>query len=57
MSVLLPAPGGPVMPMYKAMMGRAEMAMDAGAPMPTPVAEAGETDVALTVSARALIKP
>lgn len=49
--------GGPVMPMYKAMMGRAEMAMDAAAPMPTPVAEAGETDVALTVSARALIKP
>jgi uncharacterized protein YggE len=49
--------GGPVMPMYKNMMARAEMAMDAGAPMPTPVAAAGETDVALTVSARALIKP
>lgn len=49
--------GGPVMPMYKAMMGRAEMAMDAAAAMPAPVAEAGESDVALTVSARALIKP
>lgn len=48
--------GGPVMPMYKAMMGREAMAMDAGAPMPPPVAEAGEQDVSLTVSARALIK-
>ena len=48
--------GGPIVPMYKGMMARAEMAMDAGA-MPPPVAEAGETDVSLTVSARALIKP
>ena len=48
--------GGPIMPMYKAMMGREAMAMDAGAPMPPPVAEAGEQDVSLTVSARALIK-
>lgn len=48
--------GGPVMPMYKTMMARGEaMAMDAG--MPAPVAEAGETDLSLTVSARALIKP
>lgn len=48
--------GGPVMPMYKTMMARAEgMAMDAA--MPAPVADAGETDVSLTVSARALIKP
>lgn len=48
--------GSPVMPMYKAVMARAEMAMDAGS-MPAPVAEAGESDVSLTVSARALIKP
>ncbi len=48
--------GGPVMPMYKNMMVRAEMA-SADAGMAAPVAEAGETDVALTVSARALIKP
>lgn len=48
--------GGPVVPMYKAMMARESMAMDAGAAMPAPVAEAGETDVTLTVSARALIK-
>ncbi len=47
--------GGPIMPMYKTMMAPA-MAMDAGAAMPAPVAEAGETDVSLTVSARALIK-
>jgi uncharacterized protein YggE len=48
--------GGPVMPMYKNMvMARAEVAMDAA--MPPPVAEAGESDVSLTVSARALIKP
>lgn len=47
--------GGPVMPMYKGAVMRAEaMAMDAGAP--PPVAEAGETQVTLTVSARALIK-
>ncbi|PZQ47052.1 MAG: hypothetical protein DI551_04020 [Micavibrio aeruginosavorus] len=49
--------GGPVVPMYKTMMARGEMAMDAAAPMAAPVAEAGETDVSLTVSARALIKP
>lgn len=48
--------GGPVMPMYKTMMARAEMGMDAAAPMAPPVAEAGEQDVSLTVSARALIK-
>lgn len=48
--------GGPVMPMYKTMMAREAMAMDAAAPMAPPVAEAGETDVSLTVSARALIK-
>lgn len=48
--------GGPVMPMYKAMMGRAEVAMASDAMAP-PVAEAGETDVTLTVSARALLKP
>lgn len=48
--------GGPVMPMYKeSMMMRGAMAMDAG--MPPPVAAAGETDVSLTVSARALIRP
>lgn len=47
--------GGPVMPMYKNMMMRAEVAM-ADASMPAPVAQAGETDVTLTVSARALIK-
>lgn len=48
--------GGPIMPMYKTMMARDAVAMEAGAPMPAPVAEAGETDVSLTVSARALIK-
>ncbi len=48
--------GGPIMPMYKTMMARGEMAMDAAAPMAPPVAQAGETDVSLTVSARALIK-
>ena len=42
------------MPMYKALMRVEAMAMDAGAP--PPVAEAGETQVTLTVSARALIK-
>jgi predicted secreted protein len=47
--------GGPVMPMYKAMAGRAEMAMAQDAMAP-PVAEAGETDVSLSVSARALIR-
>jgi predicted secreted protein len=48
--------GGPVVPMYKHMMARAEVAMAADAAMPAPVAEAGESDVQLTVSARALIK-
>jgi len=48
--------GGPVMPMYKGVMMRAE-AMSADAAMPAPVAAAGETDISLTVSARALIKP
>jgi len=48
--------GGPIMPMYKTMMARAEMDMAGAAPMAPPVAEAGETDVSLTVSARALIK-
>lgn len=48
--------GGPVMPMYKNMMARAEMAYASDAGMPAPVAEAGETDVSITVSARALIK-
>ena len=48
--------GGPVMPMYNTMLARGEaMAMVAG--LPAPVAEAGETDLSLTVSARALIKP
>jgi len=48
--------GGPVQPMYKTMMARGEM-YDASVPaMAAPVAEAGETDVSLTVSARALIK-
>lgn len=48
--------GGPIVPMMyaKAAMGRAEMAMDAA--MPAPVAQAGESDISLTVSARALIK-
>src|SRR5690606_17981515 len=46
----------PVVPMYsKGMMMRAEMA--APADMATPVAEAGETDVSLSVSARVLLKP
>lgn len=50
--------GGPIMPMYKNMMARGEMAVAMAADaMPAPVAEAGETDVSLTVSARALIKP
>lgn len=48
--------GGPIAPMYKTMMARGEMAMAADT-MAAPVAEAGETDVSLTVSARALIKP
>lgn len=49
--------GGPVMPMYKNVMARAEISMAADGGMPAPVAEAGETDISLTVSARALIKP
>lgn len=48
--------GGPVYPMAKTMMARAEAGMVADA-MAAPVAEAGETDVSLSVSARALIKP
>lgn len=48
--------GGYPIPMAKAMMARAEVAMD-GAAMPAPVAQAGESEIALSVSARALIKP
>lgn len=48
--------GGPVYPMAKAMMARGQMEMDAGYAAAPPVAQAGETDVSLTVSARALIK-
>ena len=44
-----------IQPMYKAMAMRSEMAMDAA--MPAPTAEPGETDVSMTVSARALLKP
>jgi len=47
--------GGVAYPMHKAMMMRGDMAMAEA--MPAPVAEAGETDVSLTVSARALLKP
>lgn len=47
--------GGPIMPMYKTMMARG-VAMDAAMEAAPPVAEASETDVMLTVSARALIK-
>ncbi len=49
------SPSGPVYPMY----ARAEMAMDAGMAksMPAPVVAAGESDVSLSVSARALLKP
>lgn len=47
--------GGPFIPAYKTMMARSEgYAADAMAP--PPVADAGETDVTMTVSARALIK-
>lgn len=49
--------GGPIMPMYKNMMARGEAMVMAADAMPAPVAAAGETDVSLTVSARALIKP
>ena len=46
----------PVVPMYnKTMMMRAEAGM--AADMAAPVAEAGETDVSLSVSARVLLKP
>lgn len=48
--------GGPVMPMYKTMAMRGNMegaAMD----MAAPVAEPGEADVSLSVSARVLLKP
>lgn len=48
--------GGVVMPMYKTMMARSDMAVAGAAPMAAPVAEAGEQDVSMTVSARALIK-
>ena len=48
--------GGPIVPMYKTMaMESRAVAMDAA--MPAPVAQAGETDVSVTVSAQALIKP
>jgi predicted secreted protein len=43
------------MPMYKT--ARMEMAMASDAGMAAPVAEAGETDVSLSVSARVLLKP
>lgn len=49
--------GSPVMPMYKAMAMRADMAGGAEMAMAAPVAEPGETDVTLSVSARALLKP
>ena len=45
----------PVVPMYRAM--RAEMAMADGAAATPPSAEPGETEVAVTVAARALLKP
>lgn len=48
--------GGPVTPMYKTMMASRVAAPMAADAMTAPVAEAGETDVTLTVSARALIK-
>jgi len=50
------SPSGQIVPMY----ARANMAMMEGAmakSMPAPVAEAGESDVSLTVSARAMLKP
>lgn len=49
--------GGPIAPMYKAMAMRADMAGASEMAMAAPVAEPGETDVTLTVSARALLKP
>lgn len=45
----------PVVPMYRAM--RAEMAMASADAAPPPSAEPGETEVAVSVSARALLKP
>lgn len=46
-------------PVYPMMYARAEMAMDAGMAKsaPAPIAQAGESDVSLTVSARAILKP
>src|SRR5690606_30877633 len=49
--------GGPIAPMYKAMAMRSDMAGSAERARAPPVAEPGETDVTLTVSARALLKP
>ncbi len=46
----------PVVPMYKAMAMRSDMA-GAEMAMAPPVAEPGETDVTLSVSARVLLKP
>jgi predicted secreted protein len=45
----------PVVPMYRTM--RAEMAMASADAAPPPSAEPGETEVAVAVSARALLKP
>jgi len=45
----------PVVPVYRAM--RAEMAMAAADAAPPPSAEPGETEVMVSVSARALLKP
>jgi predicted secreted protein len=45
----------PVVPMYRTM--RAEMAMASADAAPPPSAEPGETEVAVSVSARALLKP
>jgi len=45
----------PVVPMYRAM--RAEVAMAAADAGPPPSAEPGETEVMVSVSARALLKP
>jgi predicted secreted protein len=45
----------PVMPMYRTM--RAEVAMASADAAPPPSAEPGETEVAVSVSARALLKP
>ena len=45
----------PVVPVYRAM--RAEMAMASADAAPPPSAEPGETEVAVSVSARALLKP